>query len=434
MTPSRVFIFLVLLWATLGLGVSFFPGLALLWYGSGVCLFLAAAVDGLAALKKPRVRVQRICHGVWPVEVENKVSLVVHNESKFDMQLQCFDHYPRGWHMQGLPHQATIAADHYLQFDYAVTPHQRGDAHFAYSELRIASPFKLWWRTVREGAAQTVKVFPDFSKLLGHTIHATDRRAPTEGIIRKRLRGEGTDFRQLREYRYGDSQRTIDWKATARERKLISREYQEERDQQVVFLIDTGRRMLAKDDGATHFDHALNAVLTLSFIAQKQGDAVGLMSFGGYERWLSPQKGRIGLDRVLTGVYDLQATEHAPDYTLAASALLRKLQKRAFVVLITNLRDEDDSAIRKACAMLSSKHLVLCASLREKVLDEALSTDVHQFNDALRYSGAAHYLQQRQQAIKRLGLPITQLIDVTPNRLSTSLVNRYLDIKESGQL
>jgi uncharacterized protein (DUF58 family) len=137
---------------------------------------------------------------------------------------------------------------------------------------------------------------------------------------------------------------------------------------------------------------------------------------------------------MLAGVYDLQASEVAPDYTLAASVLLNKLNKRAFVVLITNLRDEDDQAMRTACELLSTKHLVLCASLREKSLDTALSAPVQQFPDALRYAASTHYLQQREQAIKRLGIRATQLIDILPERLSFSLVNRYLEIKESGAL
>jgi uncharacterized protein (DUF58 family) len=277
-------------------------------------------------------------------------------------------------------------------------------------------------------------VFPDFSRLLSRSLLATDRRSPAAGAIRRRRRGEGTDFRQLREYRQGDSLRVIDWKATARQQRPISREYQEERDQQVVFLLDTGRRMLARDGATSHFDHALNAVLTLGFIAQKQGDAVGLMSFGGSTRWLSPQKGRAGLDRLLSGVYDLQAQEVAPDYTQAASALLRRLSKRAFVVLITNLRDEDDLALRSAFELLSTRHLVLCASLRELALDQALAAPVERFDDALRSSATAHYLQQRDAAIRRLGLSAERLIDITPERLSIALTNRYLQIKESGVL
>ena len=122
------------------------------------------------------------------------------------------------------------------------------------------------------------------------------------------------------------------------------------------------------------------------------------------------------------------------EYNAAAAALLGRLSKRAFIVLITNLRDEDDQALRGACELLSTRHLVLCASLREKALDAAVAAPVLQFADALRVSAAAHYLQQRDQAIKRLGIRASHLIDITPERLSLSLVNRYLDIKESGQL
>ncbi|MEO7494558.1 MAG: DUF58 domain-containing protein, partial [Massilia sp.] len=167
---------------------------------------------------------------------------------------------------------------------------------------------------------------------------------------------------------------------------------------------------------------------------QKQGDAVGLMTFGGEQRWLAPLKGRSGLDRLLTGVYDLQPTETSPDYPLAAAALLQRLGKRAFVVLITNLRDEDDNALRAACDLISSRHLVMCASLREKSLDGARGEPVRNLQDALRYSATVHYMQQRREAIRRLGVRADRLVDITPERLSAALVDRYLDIKESGAL
>lgn len=434
MIPSRRLLYAVLAWAALGAASSRLPVLVLVWWSVGLVLLLGGLLDALWSRKPPALRVERQLSGVWPVDVWNTVTLTLHNEGSRHLKIQIFDDYPTAWALQGLPHATRIAGGAFVALSYRLCPDQRGDAAFGAAFIRVASPLGLWQRLHRMGNGATVKVFPDFSKLLGQTLTATDRRSPTAGAIRKRRRGEGTDFRQLREYRNGDNQRSIDWKATARQQKLISREYQEERDQQVVFLLDTGRRMLARDDVTTHFDHALNAVLTLSFLAQKQGDAVGLMTFGGEPRWISPHKGRTGLDRLLSGVYDLQASEIAPDYTLAASALLNKLRKRAFVVLITNLRDEDDHAMRTACELLSTKHLVMCASLREKSLDAAIAAPVHQFADALRSSATAHYLQQRHDAIKQLGMRANHLLDITPEKLSMALVNRYLDIKESGQL
>lgn len=434
MIPARRLLYVIGAWTLLGFAASQWADLLLLWQGGGLALLLVALADIWGVRKLPPLRLERKLGGVWPVDVWHGVTLTLHNEGRYPVRVEAFDDYPTAWRMEGMPHASRIAPEAYVAVTYRLCPDKRGDAVFGPAHVRVDSALGLWRRAWRIGPESTVKVFPDFSKLLGHVLTATDRRSPTAGAIRKRRRGEGTDFRQLREYRQGDSLRAIDWKATARQQKPITREYQEERDQQVVFLLDTGRRMLAKDGVIGHFDHALNAVLTLGFLAQKQGDAIGLMSFGGEARWMSPHKGRIGLDRLLAGVYDLQASEVAPDYTLAASALLHKLNKRAFVVIITNLRDEDDQAMRNACELLSAKHLVMCASLREKILDAAIEAPVRRFDDALRQSAAAHYLEQRADAIKRLGVRADQLIDITPEKLSMALVNRYLDIKESGRL
>lgn len=447
MTPAHKLLQCVLAWAVSGLLASvlaaFLPAqkgwLTLSFWAAGAALLAACLADAWRGWRAPGLRVERQAQGVWPVGVWHSVSITLRNGGARAMHVELFDDYPAGWELDGMPCSATIEAGGWVTVTYRLRPQRRGDACFGQPHVRVVTPFGLWLRSHRIGPRQDVKVFPDFSRMLGQTLMATDRRAPAAGAIRRRRRGEGTDFRQLREYRQGDSLRAIDWKATARQRKPISREYQEERDQQVVFLLDCGRRMAAEDEGGTHFDHALQAVLTLGFVAQKQGDAVGLMSFGhdaqeGKSRWLSPHKGRAGFDRLLAGIYDLHPSDQAPDYLQAAGALMRKLNKRAFVVLVTNLRDEDDLAMRSASELLGTRHMVLCASLREQALDAAVAAEVTDFAQALRQSAAVHYLQQRREAINRLGLRASNLVDVAPARLPGALLNRYLEIKESGQL
>ncbi|MES2297338.1 MAG: DUF58 domain-containing protein [Pseudomonadota bacterium] len=434
MTPSRRLLYCILAAALLALAASYQPALQAAWQGTMLALLLGAAFDAWLGRRSPPLRLERQLAGVWAVGTWNAVTLTLHNDGARALHVDVFDDYPTAWEMEGLSHASTVAPGGYCALTYRLRPHLRGNAGFGAAHLRVTSPLGLWCHLHRMGEGAQVKVFPDYSALLGHTLNAAERRVPVAGAIRKRRRGEGLDFHQLREYRQGDSMRSIDWKATARYLRPISREYQEERDQQVVFLLDCGRRMTAKDDENSHFDHALNAVLTLAFVAQKQGDAVGLMTFCGENRWVAPQKGRVGLDRLLGSVYDLQPNQMAPDYTQAATALLGRLSKRAFVVLITNLREEDDHALRGACELISTKHLVLCASVREKALDMAGAGAVEDFAGALRVAASTHYLQQRASAIKRLGLRADRLIDITPERLCMALVNRYMDIKESGQL
>lgn len=434
MIPARPLLWLIALWAGLGFAAGWFASLVEVWWGAGAVLLVFAVGDARLARQIPQVRLERIVNGIWPLGQWREVELKLHHEGGRPLRFVLIDGHPTAWEMEGLPHTSTLTQGRFLSFHYRLRPLARGDEVFTAAHVRVESPLRLWQQSVRWGESQSVKVFPDFARVLGHNLIATDQRVPQAGTLRKRQRGEGTDFHQLREYRVGDSLRSIDWKATARQQKPISREYQEERDQQVVFLLDSGRRMLARDGELSHFDHALNAMLLLAWVAQKQGDAVGLMTFGAESRWLSPQKGRVGLDRLLAGVYDLQPAEVAPDYALAAEALLGRLRKRAFVVLLTNLRDEDDQALAAAVRLLSRKHLVLCASLRESALDDALETPVASFGEALRLAATHDYLTQRTESSRRLGLRSGMLLDVTPNQLPAALVDRYHGIKDAGVL
>jgi len=279
-----------------------------------------------------------------------------------------------------------------------------------------------------------VKVYPNFAEVTKYTLFATDNRLSQIGIKKHRRRGEGLSFHQLRDYRAGDALRQIDWKATARLQRLISREYQDERDQQVVFLIDCGRRMLAKDDALSHFDHALNAVLLLSYVALRQGDAVGFFAFAGPQRFLPPRKGALTINTVLNNVYDLQPTTHASDYALAASELIKRLKKRSLVVLVTNLRDEDAEELRPAITLLRQRHLVVLASLQEAVLNQVAQQPVQGFDQALLLASTDIYLEQRRQAHQALKNFGVMMLDVEPAQLPVALVNRYLDIKLSGRL
>ena len=153
---------------------------------------------------------------------------------------------------------------------------------------------------------------------------ASGHRLPQLGIHHQRRRGEGSEFHQLRDYRPGDSLRQVDWKATARCRRLISRDYQDEQDQQVVCLLDCGRRMRSLDGRLSHFDHTLTALLLLAYVALRQGDAVGLLTFAGPERWVPPRKTRGTLDRLMAAVHDLEPGLEPTDYLAAAQAALSR--------------------------------------------------------------------------------------------------------------
>jgi uncharacterized protein (DUF58 family) len=253
-------------------------------------------------------------------------------------------------------------------------------------------------------------------------------------VLKRRRRGQGLDFHQLREYREGDAERQIDWKASARIGRLISREYQDERDQQILLVIDTGRRMAARDGELGHLDHVLNAAMLLAHAAIRQGDAVGLATLGGQRRWLAPRKSRAMLNALLGELYDLEPTLATPDFHAAAVEIMTRLRKRALVVILTNLRDEDDEGLAAALRLLRERHLVLVASLRETILDAALAAPVSTLDDALTHAATAQYLERRAEAFRRLEQSKVPAVDVEPAALPLALVNRYLELKRSGRL
>jgi len=280
-----------------------------------------------------------------------------------------------------------------------------------------------------------VRVYPNFAEISHYTLLAASDRLAQIGVRRLQRRGSGAEFHQQREYRRGDTLRQIDWKATSRTRKLIAREYQDERDQRLLFLLDCGRRMRHVDArGRAHLDEALNALLLLAYVAVRQGDAVGLMTYGGPRRWLAPRKEPDTVNRLLSEVYDLQPGLDAADPLAAARELMQRQPRRALVVFLTNSRDEDHPELLRAVDVLRRRHLVLVADLRESVLDEALTEPIEDRRQALRFHGAHDYLAHRRRQHERLQHRGARVLDLLPQQLPIALVNAYFATKRAATL
>lgn len=317
---------------------------------------------------------------------------------------------------------------------YHAHPATRGEAVFGLVNLKVSSRWMFWDFYITSGERKAVRIYPNFKNIGTLTMLQHDQQINQLGIHAKQRRGEGINFNQLREYRIGDSLSQIDWKATSRQVKLISREYQDERDQDIIFLLDCGRRMRAMDGEFSHFDHALNAMLLTSYIALKQGDSVGVLPFAGQDRWLAPIKGPKAINKLLNNVYDLHNTTKTSDFLQAAERLVTHHRKRALVILISNVQEEDKGDLLAASRMLAKHHLVMVASLRENILDYLSSTPVDSFQAALNYAGAMHLLENRKKVLDSVVGSGVILTDSLARNLHVDLVNQYLTLKRNGRL
>jgi uncharacterized protein (DUF58 family) len=423
---------LLVLWAALGLAASIGFVAATVWQAAGIALLLLAAFDARRLMQRATPDVQRRVPDTWPIGVERPVTLklVASNAQRVDI----FDLHPGSWAMQGLPRRLQLQRGEATSLDYSLRANARGDFTFDGVQLRLHSPWRLWWQSRVAGEVQRVRVFPNFAPLARFAMFSAEQASRLVGAHVKRRRGEGTDFHQMREYRVGDSLRQIDWKATARARRLISREYQDEKNQQLVLLLDTGRRLLARDGELAHFDHVLDAALVVSYLALRQGDGVGLLASGGDTAWVPPQRGVGAIDNLLRATYALQPKPVATDFLQAATELSLRQRRRALVMLVTNLRDEDMDDLLAAVQMLRKRHLVCVASLREETLDATLAQDVHDLSTAIRAGATAEYLAKRNAAHDALRSHGVMVLDVACAQLAAALVEKYLAIKRDGLL
>jgi len=208
-----------------------------------------------------------------------------------------------------------------------------------------------------------------------------------------------------------------------------------------MLLIDCGRRMRAYDveQGITsgHFDQVLNAVMLLSYVALKQGDAVGALTFGTPPedaRVFAPRKGAHALNALMGQLYSVQPSATHSDYVSVAQNLLLRHHKRSLVIVITNFRDEDSTELGQALRLLRTRHLVLLASLRERIVSELIAQPIASGDSALDVGSAHLYEQSRRDAFNRLAARDALMVDAEPQNLGIELVNRYHAVKRAGLL
>ncbi len=380
MKPSRALLalFAALLLLAIGLGSLSALGQRLpaqlhtFWWAALAALLLLGLLDALWARRQAVPKLSRQLSGNLPLGRWSEVRLHLQHTYRRPVRLTLFDHLPAGMDFEYLPQEVELRPGESTEVGYRVRPLNRGHFVFPRCELELPSPLRLWRQRRYLEARGETRVYPDFA---------------------------------------------------------------DERDQQILFLLDCGRRMRSQDGDLSHFDHALNASLLLAYVALRQGDAVGAMTFAGDDRrHLPPGKGSAQLGALLNTVYDLQTSQRPADFPEAVQAVLSRQRRRALVILVTNLRDEDDEELLGAVKRLGRQHRVLVASLREEVLDTLRQEPIARYEQALAYTGTIDYLNARNGLHEKLAAHGVPVLDARPSELGPELISRYLGWKRAGVL
>jgi len=394
-------------------------------------IFGAALIDLIVSPSLARVDVQREASDVMSVGARNAVRIWLTNRNRSPVTIDFQDVPPQPCATDGLPFVISLSPLKARYRVYYAEPHHRGQTSFGDVFLRSRSRLGFWTFFDQRPAAKPVKVYPDIQAVHGIELLARRNRLAETGLKLSLLRGRGTEFDRVREYRREDEFRHIDWKATARQRQIISREYVVERNQNILIVLDCGRSMCNELGGISHLDRALNAAIVLSYIALRQGDNVGFLAFSNRaERWVRPVRGAGAIQTIIRHTYDIQPRYEVSDYSLMVEELRRRFRKRSLVVLLTHALDELHlEAITRHVRQLRSPHLVLAAFLRNVPLYERMQSVPKSDVDAFQIAAAAEMVHTQTRQIAELHHSGLLVLDTLPEQLSADLISRYLEVK-----
>lgn len=324
-----------------------------------------------------------------------------------------------------------LTPGHRLQWSYPLTPRQRGETQVGPLTARLLGPWKLAWTQRQLIAPESRRVYPQirWSGQVGHLLALAQRRQL--GTTPLAVRGVGSEPYALREYQPGDPLSKIHWKATARHRRLVSREETWERGARLVILLDCARSMTSREGDRSKLDHALATALALTRVAAARGDRVTLIAFSQrIERLVRVGGlggGSRGISRAYDELYDLQPRLAEPAYDLAAERAMALETRSATVVLLTSVVDlAAAELLREALLHLERRHRPMLINLRDPEL-EALA---HRVPDSASGVFAQVAGLEILLANRRLGAQLrragVRVVSTPADRLALETLEAYL--------
>ena len=281
-----------------------------------------------------------------------------------------------------------------------------------------------------------MRVYPNLLDLRRYELQVRRGLELEAGTRVARRFGAGTELERLREYVPDDELRRVNWKATARRGVAISNEYETERSQNVVVLLDAGRLMRAVADGLTKLDHALNAGLLLTYAAGRRGDRVSLLAYADQVKaFLPPRRGRRAFLSILETLYRLEPELTESDHARAFSYLHGRGLRRSLLVLFTDLSDPEPSrALVAHLARAARQHLVALVTVADPSITTPATRDPRDAQELYEKVVAQRLLAERRQVLAMLGGRGVITLDLPADKLSAQVVATYLELKARGRL
>jgi uncharacterized protein (DUF58 family) len=400
---------------------------------------ILAAIVATDVARAPRaalLRIERSVPTVSAIHRMDRIALEIHNPLPRSIEIAVRDASPPSLRRRPRSQRAVVASEAWTTLPAEITPTRRGYARLGPMTVRTAGPLRLGGRQARLETFARIKVYPPLPGR-AHVAQRIQRARELQvGSRSSAFRGGGNEFDTLRDYHPDDEFRRIDWAATARTGKPITRIYREERDQQVMLLLDAGRMMAGSVGGVSRFEHAIDAGFTLAELAAYVGDRVGMLAFGGQvAAMIGPRGGRDQPRRILDLLFDVEPSLEAPDYTRAFATMLSRHRRRALLVVLTEITDERAmEPLMVALPALRARHLVVLGAIQDPDVVALARSNPEDAQGAYAKAAAAESLAMRDRAAARLRGIGVAVEDRRPGELASAVADRYLAIKSAGRL
>lgn len=407
------------------------PGLEAVAVLYALLVLALFVLDGRLAGRVDRFEVTRHHDSRLSLGAENPVRVTLRNRSRHTAAIHVRDEPPDAFELDTRVLSASVPPWNTWEDVYHVRPLRRGDYEFGDLNLRWQGPLGLVVRQAHVPASEPVKVYPNLIDVRRYDLLLRRNRLQEMGLRHTRQFGEGTEFERLREYLPDDGYRRIDWKATARRNRPVTIEYQTERSQNVVAVVDVGRMMQSPVGRMAKLDYVINATLLLAYVSTGKGDKVGMMTFADQVlHFLGPRQGRGQFYRMLELLYAVEAQPVEPDYRRALSYLALKQRKRALVIIFTDLSGGMSMEMLVShVGVLARRSLPLVVTISDPDVHAVAHQQPRDSLGVYRQVEAARLLEERQMALETLQRQGVLTLDVPANRLSVAVINRYLELK-----
>jgi uncharacterized protein (DUF58 family) len=415
----------------LALAAARWPGLLVEVAAANALALVAFALDARAALAVP-VRVSRQAPAAVMRTRTFAVAIAIQNRSRRAFAVTVEGRLPAGFEPRELRLAGRLAPGATLEQTFTSTGLRRGRYPLAPLTTTVTGPLGLARVcSARDEQPATLSIIADVSAVGRFEALRRHRRQHEMGIALARARGEGTEIDALRPYAAGDPYASVSWKATARRNRPIVRETRAERRQNVLLVLDCGRRMAREVDGRSRLDHAIEAALLLGDVAIRSDDRVGLFAFADrVVARVAPRNDPGHLHRLATATHELQPTLREPPYLALTSAILAAFPRRALMVFFTDAMEPSAlESLAGTVRHLSNRHLVLVVLFRDEFVERTRGQAIHDVDDLFRAGAAADLALERAKALEVLRRSGALVIEAAADALSTSVVNRYLEVK-----